>query len=183
LWGVTEAELDRRELVATTRPVSSPQKTIKNPLRGAAGEAGSSKKVVKRKRAAGEGRVMLKLPRVVPPPRREEPPTPTAPLRDVDSRLRRDLASAEDRIEALRREESASRASAGALQERLRAAEQRNAQLEGRMADVQEEARAMEHALAQALTQRSPQRFEQLQRRLDCEFLLILRRSRANGVL
>ena len=58
LWGVTEAELDWRELVAMTRPAPSPQKTIKNPLREAAGEAGPSKKVVKRKRAAGEGRVV-----------------------------------------------------------------------------------------------------------------------------
>jgi len=144
LWGVTEAELDQRELVATTRPALSPQKTIKNPLREAAGEAGPSKKVAKRKWAAGEGRVVLKLPRVVTPPHREEPPTLTVSLREENSHLQRDLAIAEDRIGALRHEESESRASAGALQERLRVAEQRSAQLEGRVADVQEEARAME---------------------------------------
>ena len=115
MWGVTEAELDRRELVATTRPAPSPQKTIKNPLREAAGEAGPSKKVAKRKRAAGEGRVVLKLPRVVTPPRREEPPTPTVSLHEENSRLQCDLAIAEDRIGALRREELESRASAGVL--------------------------------------------------------------------
>ena len=62
-------------------------------------------------------------------------------------------------------------------------AEQRSAQLEGRVANVQEEAWVMEHVLAQALTQRSPQWFEQLQRRLDREFVLFLRRSLDNGVL
>ena len=50
------------------------------------------------------------------------------------------------------------------------------------MADVQEEARAMEHTLVQVFTQWSPQWFEQLQWRLDCEFFLFLHRSLANGV-
>jgi len=61
LWGITEVELDWRELVATMRPAPSPQKMIKNPLQEAVSEAEPSKKVVKCKQAAGEGHVLLKL--------------------------------------------------------------------------------------------------------------------------
>jgi len=99
-----------------------------------------------------------------------------------NSHLQHDLAIMEDRIRVLQREESESRVSTGALQERLRAAEQRSAQLEGRMADMQEEAQVMEHALEQVLAQRSLQQFKQLQWRLDHEFFLFLHQPLANGV-
>ena len=50
------------------------------------------------------------------------------------------------------------------------------------MANVQEEAQAMEHTLVQALAQQPLQRFEQLQQQLDHEFFLFLRQPLANGL-
>lgn len=181
VWGVTEAELDRRELVATTRPAPSPRKTVKNPLREAADEAGPSDRPVKRKRKVGEGRVVLKLPRVTVPPPHDGPATVAAPYRVESSDLKRRLATLEGELAEARKEGSKWKADATASQARLKEAEQRNVQLERRMAAVQADAQAMEHALAQALAQRPLQRYEQLQRRISREFPRFPCRSPVNG--
>jgi len=196
---VDDAELDRLELAAMTlgsvsphKPVLSPVKTIKRPPLVSDGEAGSSRSVavttrdepVKRKRAGGDERLIVKIPRAARVPEvtasgslprdHEGLVKALAASQEEASRLRQQLEAREREKEGYRERAREWEERAQALSERWEIADMRVDRLQVQAAEVHEEMAGLRHALSVANEQGSREelglRIAQLERRVEREY-------------